>query len=108
MTLRRALPLLWLLDRERGRAAIRWAGPAALVLLPTIGVAGWLAGNWPDWVRQFRRMAAIHEQWIVELFSAWSDPDKQRVHGLLATLKTHLATREVPTTIRRKQKEKIA
>lgn len=58
--------------------------------------------------RQFRRMAAIHEQWIVELFSAWSDPDKQRVHGLLATLKTHLATREVPTAIRRKQKEKLA
>ncbi len=58
--------------------------------------------------RQFRRMAATHEQWIVELFSAWPDADKSRVHNLLATLKTHLAARDVPPPIRRKPKEKTA
>ena len=58
--------------------------------------------------RQFRRMAATHEQWIVELFSAWSGADKSRVHNLLATLKAHLALRDIPTPIRRKPKEKIA
>lgn len=55
--------------------------------------------------RQFRRMAAIHEQWIVELFSAWPDADKQRVHKLLAALKTHLAERDLPSTQVRKPKE---
>ena len=57
--------------------------------------------------RQFRRMATTHEQWIVELLSAWSDSDKQRVQDLLATLKTHLAATE-PTTTRRKAMEKTA
>ena len=41
--------------------------------------------------RQFRRMAATHEKWIVEMFSAWSDAEKRRVHDLLAGLKLHLA-----------------
>ena len=56
--------------------------------------------------RQFRRMAATHEQWIVELFSAWTDAEKSRVHNLLATLKTHLAASDSPIPIRRKPKEK--
>ena len=58
--------------------------------------------------RQFRRMVATHEQWIVELFSAWSGADKSRVHNLLAILKSHLALSDVPTPIRRKPKEKTA
>jgi DNA-binding MarR family transcriptional regulator len=58
--------------------------------------------------RQFRRMAATHEQWIVELFAAWSDADKSRVQKLLATLKTHLASREGASPTRRKPKEKLA
>jgi DNA-binding MarR family transcriptional regulator len=58
--------------------------------------------------RQFRRMAATHELWIIELFSAWSGADKSRVHNLLATLKAHLALSDVPTPIRRKPKEKTA
>ena len=41
--------------------------------------------------RQFRRMAATHEKWIVELFAAWSDAEKHSVHDLLAGLKLHLA-----------------
>jgi len=41
--------------------------------------------------RQFRRMAAVHEAWIVELFDGWSPAQKTQVHGLLATLKQHLA-----------------
>ena len=58
--------------------------------------------------RQFRRIAATHEEWIVELFSAWPEPDKQRVQELLATLKTHLATHEMRATPRPKPKERTA
>ena len=36
-------------------------------------------------------MAAVHEAWIVELFEGWSPAQKAQVHGLLATLKQHLA-----------------
>jgi len=41
--------------------------------------------------RQFRRMAATHEQWVVELFAGWSADEKAQVHDLLAVLKQHLA-----------------
>ena len=58
--------------------------------------------------RRFRRMAATHEEWIVELFSAWPERDKRRVQELLATLKTHLAACEAPATTRRKPKEHSA
>jgi DNA-binding MarR family transcriptional regulator len=40
--------------------------------------------------RQFKRMAATHEQWVVELLAAWSVEEKAQVHALLAGLKTHL------------------
>ena len=55
--------------------------------------------------RQFRRMAATHEGWIVELFDGWSAEQKAQVHGLLATLKHHLATLDAthsPTATKRK------
>ncbi|MCV2367201.1 MarR family winged helix-turn-helix transcriptional regulator [Roseateles oligotrophus] len=41
--------------------------------------------------RQFKRMAATHEQWVIELLAAWSVEEKAQVYGLLAGLKTHLA-----------------
>jgi DNA-binding MarR family transcriptional regulator len=57
--------------------------------------------------RQFRRMAATHEAWIVELFEGWSAEQKVQVHGLLATLKQHLAGLDTApaATPRRKTKE---
>jgi DNA-binding MarR family transcriptional regulator len=51
--------------------------------------------------RQFRRMAATHEKWIVEMFSAWSDADKHRVHDLLAGLKLHLAALDAAPAVKR-------
>lgn len=44
--------------------------------------------------RQFRRMASVHETWIVEMFDGWNAAQKTQVHGLLATLKQHLAALE--------------
>lgn len=55
--------------------------------------------------RQFRRMAAVHETWIVELFEGWSPAQKTQVHGLLATLKQHLAALEAPPAPRSRRKE---
>ncbi len=55
--------------------------------------------------RQFRRMAAVHEAWIVELFDGWSTAQKTQVHGLLATLKQHLAAAELPPAPRSKRQE---
>ncbi len=40
--------------------------------------------------RQFKRMAATHEQWVVELLAGWSVAQKNQVYTLLAGLKTHL------------------
>jgi DNA-binding MarR family transcriptional regulator len=45
----------------------------------------------PAGKRQFKRMAATHEGWIVELLSGWSAEEKTQVYALLAGLKTHLA-----------------
>ena len=52
--------------------------------------------------RQFRRMAATHEAWIVELFDGWSAEQKTQVQTLLAVLKQHLAAFEAPGAPRRK------
>ena len=41
--------------------------------------------------RQFKRMAATHEGWIVELLAGWSPEEKTQVYALLAGLKGHLA-----------------
>ncbi|MDN3545425.1 MAG: MarR family winged helix-turn-helix transcriptional regulator [Roseateles asaccharophilus] len=41
--------------------------------------------------RQFKRMAATHEGWIVELMAGWDKEQKSQVYELLAGLKTHLA-----------------
>lgn len=44
--------------------------------------------------RQFKRWAATHEQWVVELLSGWNAEDKQQVYGLLSGLKSHLLALE--------------
>lgn len=44
----------------------------------------------PQGRRQFKRMAATHEAWIVELFAGWTPAQKTQVYELLAQLKTHL------------------
>lgn len=45
----------------------------------------------PNGKRQFKRMAAVHEGWIVELMAGLDGPAKARMYDLLAVLKTHLA-----------------
>jgi len=44
----------------------------------------------PTGRRQFRRMAVIHEQWIVELFAGWGVRQQAQMYSLLAGLKEHL------------------
>lgn len=44
----------------------------------------------PQGRRQFKRMAAAHEGWIIELLAGWTLAHKTQVHELLARLKTHL------------------
>jgi DNA-binding MarR family transcriptional regulator len=40
---------------------------------------------------RFARMAAMHEQWVIELFAGLSATEKAQVHRLLAKLKLHLS-----------------
>jgi DNA-binding MarR family transcriptional regulator len=58
--------------------------------------------------RMFRRMAATHEGWIVELFEGWSAEQKAQVHTLLATLKQHVAALDRPPPARQRRKEPVA
>jgi DNA-binding MarR family transcriptional regulator len=65
----------------------------------------------PAGKRQFRRMAATHEKWIVDLFAAWSADEKTQVQALLAGLKQHLAALDSTAAAARKtanRKEKLA
>ena len=59
----------------------------------------------PTGRRQFRRMAAVHEQWVIDLFAGWNADEKSQVYALLAGLKTHLASVDT-TAVKRKSKEK--
>jgi len=61
----------------------------------------------PSGRRLFRRMAAVHEQWVIELFAGWSADEKVQVYELLAGLKGHLAAAEAPAP-RATKKEKAA
>lgn len=56
--------------------------------------------------RQFRRMAATHEGWIVDLLAGWSADEKTQVQALLGTLKQHLAQVEPPAVPARKRRAK--
>ena len=58
----------------------------------------------PAGKRQFRRMAAVHEQWVIEMFAGWNADEKAQVYALLSTLKRHLATVDAPAP--RKKKER--
>ena len=60
----------------------------------------------PAGKRQFRRMAAVHEQWVIELFAGWNADEKAQVYGLLAGLKRHLATVDSGAAKKVKPKEK--
>ena len=64
--------------------------------------------------RQFRRMAATHEQWVIELLAGWSVPEKTQLQALLGSLKQHLAAldtaapakaKAAPTARKRRPKE---
>ena len=44
--------------------------------------------------RQFSRMAAAHEKWTIELFSALSDEETAQTYALLGKLKAGLARQE--------------
>lgn len=45
----------------------------------------------PEGQRQFQRMAAEHEQWVVDLFSGLSQKQKKQLFDLLGELKSHVA-----------------
>jgi DNA-binding MarR family transcriptional regulator len=62
----------------------------------------------PAGKRQFRRMAAVHEQWVVELFAGWDAEQKAQVYALLAGLKRHLAQVDAAPPKRSRNKEKSA
>src|SRR6201985_965800 len=44
----------------------------------------------PEGQRQFQRMAAEHEQWVVDLFGGLSQKQKKQLVDLLGELKTHI------------------
>ncbi|MBS0579187.1 MAG: MarR family transcriptional regulator [Proteobacteria bacterium] len=44
----------------------------------------------PEGQRQFRRMAADHEQWVIALFDGMSERAKEQLVGLLGELKQHV------------------
>ena len=52
--------------------------------------------------RQFRRMAATHEQWVIELLAGWSAPEKTQLQALLGSLKQHLAALDTTAPVKAK------
>jgi DNA-binding MarR family transcriptional regulator len=56
--------------------------------------------------RQFRRMAAVHEQWVVELFSGWDARQKESMYALLGGLKQHLTAIDSLRSNRRPPRER--
>ena len=62
----------------------------------------------PAGKRQFRRMAAVHEQWVIELFAGWNADQKSQVYDLLAGLKKHLGGIDASSTKRSKVKKEAA
>ena len=52
--------------------------------------------------RQFRRMAATHEQWVIELLAGWSVPEKTQLQALLGSLKQHLAALDTAAPVKAK------
>jgi DNA-binding MarR family transcriptional regulator len=62
----------------------------------------------PAGKRQFRRMAAVHEQWVIELFAGWTAQEKSQVYALLAGLKKHLGDVDPALPKRNKSKKETA
>lgn len=62
----------------------------------------------PAGKRQFRRMAAVHEQWVIELFAGWTAEQKSQVYDLLAGLKKHLGGVDTVPVKRSKGKKEMA
>jgi len=58
--------------------------------------------------RQFRRMAGVHEQWVIDLFAGWNADEKAQVYGLLEGLKRHLGAVDKQPLKKSKSKEKSA
>ena len=56
--------------------------------------------------RQFRRMATVHERWVIELFAGWTADEKAQVYALLDGLKRHLGGVEPSLARKPKSKEK--
>ncbi len=50
----------------------------------------WLVRLTPRGKKAFRQMAAVHERWVVELLSPWSERDQQAVFRALGRLKDAL------------------
>jgi len=50
----------------------------------------------PEGERQFRRMAAEHEQWVIDLFANLSLKQKKQLADLLGELKRHIAAHAAP------------
>jgi len=46
--------------------------------------------------RAFRQMAAVHEQWIAELFSQWGERDQDQLFKLLGKLKDSIHASSLP------------
>lgn len=47
----------------------------------------WLVRLTPKGKKAFREMAAVHERWIVELFSQWGSRDQDQLFRLLGKMK---------------------
>lgn len=62
----------------------------------------------PAGKRQFRRMAAVHEQWVIELFAGWNADEKTQVYAMLAGLKKHLGGVDMAPPRRSKPKKETA
>ena len=62
----------------------------------------------PTGKRQFRRMAAVHEQWVIELFAGWGADEKSKVYDSLAVLKKHLGGIDTTPPQRGKTKKETA
>ncbi len=45
----------------------------------------------PEGQRQFQRMAAEHEQWVVDLFGGLTQKQKKQLVDLLGELKAHIS-----------------
>lgn len=62
----------------------------------------------PAGKRQFRRMAAVHEQWVIELLAGWGTQEKAQVYALLAGLKKHLGELDSTPPRRHRSKKEAA